>query len=92
MERLADTGRPSELSGFDPHKENLIELKEQALQEAAQHAHSEQDSMEVNIEDISKEFKVFRDPTFAEFIEIVGPKYNPDLPLFAQLYIVKEVL
>ena len=33
--------------------------------------------------DLSKEFKVFRDPTFDDFIKIVGTKYNEDLPLFA---------
>lgn len=42
--------------------------------------------------DISSEFKVFRDPSFKEFIDIVGVEYNKDLPLFAQLYIIKEVL
>ena len=46
----------------------------------------------MQMEDISKEFKVFRDPTFNEFISIVGTKYNQDLPLFAQLYILKEIL
>ena len=34
---------------------------------------------------------MFYDPTFAEFIEIVGKKINPELPLFAQLYILKQV-
>lgn len=47
---------------------------------------------EIIIEDLSQEFKVFRDPTYQEFIEIVGNKYNPNLPLFAQLYILKEML
>jgi hypothetical protein len=35
---------------------------------------------------------VFRDPTFNEFIGLVGPQINKDLPLFAQLYILKEML
>lgn len=47
---------------------------------------------EINVEDISKELKVFRDPTFNEFIQIVGTQFNGDLPLFAQLYILKEIL
>lgn len=46
----------------------------------------------VEMAEISKEFKVFRDPTFNDFIKIVGTKANEDLPLFAQLYILKEIL
>ena len=42
--------------------------------------------------DLAKELKVFRDPTFNEFIQIVGADFNEDLPLFAQLYILKEIL
>ena len=43
-------------------------------------------------EEIEKEFKVFRDPTFEEFVRIFGCQYNPDLPLFVQLYLAKEML
>lgn len=40
--------------------------------------------MEMPGEDISNEFKVFRDPTFKEFLEILGGgEFNPDLPLFS---------
>jgi hypothetical protein len=32
---------------------------------------------------LAKELKVFRDPTFNEFIQIVGADFNEELPLFA---------
>ena len=35
---------------------------------------------------------MFHDPNFEEFINIVGHKYNPDLPLFSQLYILKQIM
>lgn len=53
----------------------------------------EQERKELEIEsEIAKEFKVFKDPTFNEFIQIVGADFNEELPLFAQLYILKEIL
>jgi hypothetical protein len=45
---------------------------------------------EFTLEEIREQFKVFKDPTFQEFIQIVGTSYNGDLPLFAQLYILRE--
>ena len=47
--------------------------------------------MDFDEQELSKQFKVFHDPTFAEFIEIVGVSINPELPLFAQLYILKQI-
>lgn len=37
----------------------------------------------VEMAEIQKEFKVFRDPTFHDFIKIVGKENNDKLPLFA---------
>ena len=39
--------------------------------------------LDLDEQELSKQFKVFYDPTFAEFIDIVGKKFNPELPLFA---------
>jgi hypothetical protein len=38
-----------------------------------------------------EQFKVFKDPTFFEFTQIVSNKPEQDLPLYAQLFILKEV-
>ena len=47
--------------------------------------------MDFDEKELNKQFKVFHDPTFADFIEIVGASINPELPLFAQLYILKQI-
>ncbi len=46
----------------------------------------------VEMAEIKKDFKVFQDPNYHDFIKIVGTKNHQDLPLFAQLYILKEML
>lgn len=65
-------------------------MKENSLQAVATKDLEEMQNGEGLVED--QDFKVFRDPTFNEFVQIVGSKYNQDLPLFAQLYILKEIL
>jgi hypothetical protein len=40
--------------------------------------------------EVSEQFKAFRDPSFHEFTQIVGKEHDPELPLYAQLYILKE--
>lgn len=79
LEKLGETGRASELAHFAPEAD--IDLREQHLQELSALMESEDDHLDSK--DVMDEFKVFRDPTFNEFIEIVGSTYNPDMPLFA---------
>lgn len=43
----------------------------------------EEESDQFTLEEIREQFKVFKDPTFQEFVQIVGTKFNEDLPLFA---------
>ena len=43
-------------------------------------------------QEMKKQFKVFFDPSFYEFSKITGRVLKPDLPLFAQLYLLKETL
>ena len=45
-----------------------------------------------NETEIKRQFTVFFDPTFKEFIDIVGRHCNQDLPLFSQLYILKQIM
>ena len=33
--------------------------------------------------DIDQEFKVFKDPTFNDFVKIFGKEHNKELPLYA---------
>ncbi len=87
IEKLTETGRASEFAR-ESLKEKEIELKENHLKQLMTQSPVE----EHDLEDHTNELKVFRDPTFSEFVEIVGKSYNPDLPLFAQLYICKEML
>ncbi len=47
---------------------------------------------EFSVEELREQFKVFKDPTYQQFIQIVGTEYSKDLPLFAQLYILKETV
>ena len=39
--------------------------------------------------EIKKQFQVFYDPTFREFIDIIGHELDEDLPLYVQLYLLK---
>ena len=87
VEKLTETGRTSEFAR-QSLKETEIELRENHMKELMEQSHSE----EPDLEDHTSELKVFRDPTFTEFVEIFGSTHNPDLPLFAQLYICKEML
>ena len=41
-------------------------------------------------EQLFEEFKVFKDCTITEFLDIFGRKYNEELPLYSQLFIVRE--
>ena len=49
-------------------------------------------SIATNEEEIRRQFTVFYDPNFLEFIDIVGKEYNEELPLFSQLYIMKQIM
>lgn len=48
--------------------------------------------MSIEEDDLQQQFKVFRDPSFNDYVKIVGREFNPELPLFAQLYIVKQYM
>ena len=82
VDKLKETGKEKEF--YAPNmRESMIDTRESMLIEEAMQRHEEMEHTELQMEDISKEFKVFRDPTFHEFIQIMGTKYNEDLPLFA---------
>jgi len=42
--------------------------------------------------ELYEELKVFKDCTFREFLFIIGMDFNPSLPLYANLYILKEMM
>lgn len=89
LEKLTETGRRPELV-MPSLRDQEIALREEHLKELL--ALNNTDSEDNFEEDVTNELKVFRDPTFNDFIQIVGTQYDPDLPLFAQLYICKEML
>lgn len=89
LDKLTETGRKPEL--VTPSlREKEIELREEHLKELL--SLNNTDSDDHLEEDLTNELKVFRDPTFNDFVQIVGTQHNPELPLFAQLYICKEML
>ena len=45
----------------------------------------------IDLNELQGQFKVFHDPNFTEFVQIVGKEFDDELPLFAQLYILKEI-
>ena len=51
---------------------------------------TEEIANDLSAEELREQFKVFRDPNFQEFLQITGTKHNPDLPLFAQLFVLRE--
>ena len=68
MERLEETGRLTDLMK-DNMREQDIQKREELLKENA-HTSNNNDlkSMGASEDDFSQDFKVFRDPTFKEFI------------------------
>ena len=53
--------------------------------------HSEKEAQQtMTIEDAMEELKVFKDCTLEEFEDIFGVEPNLDLPLYANLYKMKE--
>ena len=69
VEKLEETGKVSELVNLNDKREQLIELREELLKERLQKQQVETEQGTPFAEDdMSKEFKVFRDPTFKEFI------------------------
>jgi len=46
---------------------------------------------EKNLEEISQELKVFKDVDTMQFFRIFGPVFDPKLPLFANLFILREL-
>lgn len=84
VDQLMETGKQSEVS--------RVNLLQETMEEQAPHAMDEHLDDIKERHEVENEFKVFRDPTFADFIKIFGKSYNPDLPLYAQLYVLKEIL
>lgn len=66
LEKLEETGRLTDLMK-DNIREQDIQKREDLLQQNALTA-SNQDVRITSEDDLSQEFKVFRDPTFKEFI------------------------
>ena len=67
-------------------------MKELKLLEQARQIENEDqvlNSLSNDEAEIQKQFTVFYDPTFSEFIDIMGREHNEDLPLFCQLYVLK---
>ncbi|CDW79965.1 UNKNOWN [Stylonychia lemnae] len=92
IDKLAETGKDSEIFRSSL-KEQLITLSEQEQIEEFKQKYLDHNIEEaIESDDISQEFKVFKDPTFTDFIKIVGTNYNQELPLYAQLYILREIL
>ena len=66
-------------------KENKEEMARQAV--ALQEEMIEQQH---KLEELQEDMKVFKDCAIDEFIQIVGPQYDKHMPLFANLYILRE--
>ena len=68
-------------------------VPEQHLEDIASESVEDEDEIvpHVELHELREQFKVFRDPSFEEFIRITGG-YDPEMPLFVQLYILKEYL
>lgn len=73
-----DTGKQSEIARVNF---GLEAMNEDAHNYNESHADDHINEMK-EIHEIENEFKVFRDPTFNDFVKIFGKTYNPDLPLF----------
>lgn len=96
IDKYMKSGLASELLDSATKREKVAyQARELALLEEAR-ATEEHDSLLNSVvtteEEIRRQFTVFYDPTFREFVEIVGREHNDELPLFSQLYILKEVM
>eukprot|EP00347_Sterkiella_histriomuscorum_P008086 403346424 len=91
---LNNTGKTSEDVRINGRlREQMIELaEEEAANEFKNKFMMNELEEMIDNQDVTNEFKVFKDPTFSDFIKIFGKTYNKDLPLYAQLYIIKEIL
>ena len=45
---------------------------------------------EKKLDELFESLKVFKDCNMGEFVDIFGVKHNPNLPLYANLYILKQ--
>ena len=92
IEKYMKSGLASELLEGDVEKEKasyqaneLVLLEQARLQEKE----DQLNNITVNELELKLQFQVFYDPTFKEFIDIVGREHDDELPLFAQLYVLK---
>ena len=75
-------------------KEMKIQINEEYFQNASGQIMSIKDQDEISqnqqMDEVYEEFKVFKDCSVQEFEDLFGPKYNDALPLYVNLYILRE--